>query len=70
MFLLNLCVVWGCKYSVGCIYEAVGYSRDSLHKKTLVTVNEPAVTVTVFNCHLSFCKLRLDGVFTIKDRYE
>ena len=40
--------------------------------KQMITVNEPAITITVnhYHCKLSLSKLRLNGVFTIQDGYE
>ena len=41
------------------------YIREIVFIKELITVNEPTITFSVINCHLSLCKLRLNGVFTI-----
>ena len=35
----------------------LGYIQEIVFMKQLVAVNEPAITITVLNCHLPFGKL-------------
>ena len=65
-----LCLISSFSVSFECVLFDVVNIWEVVFMKQLVTVNEPAVTVTFFNCHLSFFKLRLNGVFTIEDGYE